>query len=69
MLCRDGALLTSSFPLTKPTWIPYAFIRSYKIPRKKKFSHLFRMLSKEDVNDEVEGYMIRGVPMWIVFVT
>lgn len=46
-----------TFPFTEPYHDNLCFIKIAQVPGQQQFNHHFRMYSKEDVNEEVLGFM------------
>ena len=46
-----------TFPFTEPYNDNLCFIKIAQVPGQQQFNHHFRMYIKEDVNDEVLGFM------------
>jgi len=45
------------FPFEQPFDDNLCFQKIAQVPGQKQFNHHFRMLAKEDVNDEIKGFM------------
>lgn len=45
------------FPFKEPFYDNLCFQKVAQVPGSNQFNHHFRMLSKEDLNDEVKGFM------------
>ncbi|HET6996172.1 MAG TPA: hypothetical protein VFI06_14365, partial [Chitinophagaceae bacterium] len=46
-----------TFPFTKPYPDNLCFHKIAQVPGQQQFNHHFRMMSEEDINEEVLGFM------------